>query len=129
MPVLLDSHALHWWASEPDRLSPTARRTLQNADELVLASVSWYELAWLAQHSRVTIHVPLRVWLDDLAKEVRTVATTRAIAATAVELPPSFPSDPADRVIFATAIEHRWKLVTKDERILRYKHPTKIAVW
>jgi PIN domain nuclease of toxin-antitoxin system len=127
--VLLDSHVLHWWSAEPDRLSPTATRTVTGADELAVASITWFELAWLADHERITVAVPTRAWLEQLAAEVRTVGTTPAIAATAVDLPSSFPGDPADRLIYATAVEHGWQLVTKDGRLRKHRHPRPIAVW
>jgi len=127
--VLLDTHVLHWWMAEPAKLSNVASRTLEDADELAVASVTWYELAWLAEHRRIIVAVPVRSWLDRLAAGVRTVTTTPSIAATAVSLPPTFPQDPADRVIFATAIEHGWQLVTRDRRLRCHRHPTRIAVW
>jgi PIN domain nuclease of toxin-antitoxin system len=127
--VLLDSHVLHWSSAEPERLSTAAREALVAADELAVASVTWYELAWLALHERIRITRPLLSWLDELAGQVRTVVTTPSIAATAVSLPSSFPSDPADRLIYATAIEHGWRLVTKDERLRRHRHPRDVTIW
>jgi PIN domain nuclease of toxin-antitoxin system len=127
--VLLDSHVVHWWSAEPDRLSPAATRALDNADELAVASISWFELAWLAERERIVVSVAVRSWLEDLATAVRTVGTTPAVAATAVELPVSFPGDPADRLIYATAIEYGWRLVTKDERMRDHRHPRPITVW
>ncbi len=73
--------------------------------------------------------VPTRSWLEGLAGQVRTVGTTPAIAATAVSLPASFPGDPADRIIYATAIEHGWSLVTKDQRLRRHRHPRRLTIW
>ena len=127
--VLLDSHVVHWWSAEPHRLSRPATRAIERADELAVASISWFELAWLARNERIVLSVPLRAWLDGLAEQVRTVGTTPAIAATAVTLPTSFPGDPADRLIYATAIEHGWSLVTKDERLRGHRHPRRITVW
>ena len=127
--VLLDTHVLHWSSAEPERLSTAAREALVAADELAVASVTWYELAWLALHERIRITRPLLSWLDELAGQVRTVVTTPSIAATAVSLPSSFPSDPADRLIYATAIEHGWRLVTKDDRLRLHRHPREITVW
>jgi PIN domain nuclease of toxin-antitoxin system len=91
--------------------------------------MSWFELAWLARHERIVLAVPLRSWLEGLAEQVRSVPTTPAIAAAAVSLPSSFPGDPADRLIYATAIEHGWPLVTKDQRLRRHRHPRQIALW
>ncbi|MHB2023556.1 MAG: type II toxin-antitoxin system VapC family toxin [Mycobacteriales bacterium] len=128
-PLLLDSHVLHWWSAEPERLSPAAAEALDGADELAVSAVSWYELAWLAAHQRISLAVPARAWLEELGQDVRTVAITPAIADTAVSLPPSFPGDPADRLIYATAIELGWRLVTKDRRLRGHRHPRPITVW
>lgn len=127
--VLLDSHVLHWWSAEPAKLSERATRTIESAEELAVASISWFELAWLAEHDRIVLAVPIRSWLDDLASDVRSVGTTPAIAATAAGLPSTFPGDPADRLIYATAIEQGWELVTKDPRLRRHRHPRPITIW
>jgi len=127
--VLLDTHVVHWWSAEPERVSRAATAALSEADELAIASISWFELAWLARHERIVITVPLRSWLDQLAGQIRTIAVTPAIADTAVSLPESFPGDPADRLIYATAIEHGWRLVTKDKRLRAHRHPRSLAVW
>jgi PIN domain nuclease of toxin-antitoxin system len=127
--VLLDSHVLHWWASEPERLSPGAADALTAADELAVAAISWFELAWLAQHQRIVVTVPIHSWLEQMAHQVRTAGITPAVAATAASLPGSFPGDPADRLIYATAVESGWPLVTKDERLRRHRHPRQITVW
>ncbi len=49
--------------------------------------------------------VPIPAWLDMLSAEIRTVSISSSIAHTAVTLPSSFPGDPADRLIYATAVE------------------------
>lgn len=127
--LLLDTHVLHWWSAEPDRLSATALDSISVADELAVAAITWYELAWLAQHGRISLGLPLRAWLDALVVDVRTVPLSPSIAATAVELPSSFPGDPADRLIYATAIEKGLRLVTKDRRLRSHKHPRQITLW
>jgi PIN domain nuclease of toxin-antitoxin system len=103
--VLLDSHVVHWWSAEPDRVSAAAARAMSGADELAVAAISWFELAWLARHDRITVTIPLRSWLERLSAQVRTIGITTAIADTAVSLPSTFTGDPADRLIYATAIE------------------------
>lgn len=127
--VILDTHVLHWWSAEPDRLSAAATHAVERAERLAVAAISWSELAWLVHHERVLITVPLRTWLQNLSQDVETLAITPSIAATAVELPRSFPSDPADRLIFAAAIESGATLVTKDRRMRKHPHPTPITVW
>jgi PIN domain nuclease of toxin-antitoxin system len=127
--VLLDTHVVHWWSSEPQRVSGPASEILDQADELVVAAITWFELAWLAKHERIVVDLPVRSWLSALATQVRTIGVTPAIADTAVALPSSFPGDPADRMIFATAIEHGLRLVTKDRAIRDHAHPRSVAIW
>jgi PIN domain nuclease of toxin-antitoxin system len=127
--VLLDTHVVHWWSAEPERVSKPARKALEEADEYVVAAISWYELAWLAKHERIAVNVPIRSWLQGLASQLRTIGVTPAIADTAAALPSSFPGDPADRLIYATAIEHGHELVTKDQAIHDHDGPRPVAIW
>ena len=127
--VLLDTHVVHWWSAEPARLSEPAANALAEADELAVAAISWFELAWLARHERIVLTIPIRSWLEQLAAHVRIATVTPGIADTAVALPSSFPGDPADRLIFATAVEHGWRLVTKDRRLRSHRHPRSPVLW
>jgi PIN domain nuclease of toxin-antitoxin system len=127
--LMLDSHILHWWSAEAQRVSRPAAAALREADELAVAAISWFELAWLAEHERITVTIPIRSWLEHLAAQVRTLPLTPAIAATAVSLPSSFPGDPADRLIYATAIEHGCRLVTKDRKLRMHRHPRPLTLW
>jgi PIN domain nuclease of toxin-antitoxin system len=127
--VLMDTHVVHWWSAEPDRISRPARRVLDSADELLIAAISWYELGWLAEKRRIIVDVPIRTWLEDLGAQVRTLGITPAIADTAVGLSATFPRDPTDRIVYATAIEHGVKLVTRDEAIAEHDRPRSLVVW
>lgn len=127
--VLLDTHVVHWWSAEPQRVSSPARKALDDADELAIAAISWFELAWLARNERILLNLPIRSWLEGLAAQLRTIGATPAIADTAVALPSSFPRDPADRLIYATAIENDLLLVTKDRAIRDHARRRSRAVW
>jgi PIN domain nuclease of toxin-antitoxin system len=127
--ILLDTHVLHWWSAEPAKLSKAALQVMDDADEFAVAAVSWFELAWLARHDRIAVAVPVRAWLDRLSAGVRTVGIGPAIADTAAALPSSFPGDQADRLIYATAIERGWRLITKDRRMRRHASAESVAVW
>jgi PIN domain nuclease of toxin-antitoxin system len=120
---------LQWWSAEAERLSRQAADAIEAADELAVASISWFELAWLAEHQRILVSVPVRAWLAQLTELVRTVVISPAVAATAAGLPASFPGDPADRLIYATALEHGWQLVTKDQRMRRHQQARTVAIW
>lgn len=127
--VLLDTHVVHWWSAEPQRVSAKAQDALEAADELAVAAITWYELAWLARRERIVVSVPIRTWLQGLSAQVRTIPMTPAVADGAASLPASFPGDPADRLIYATAIEHGLGLVSKDRRIRDHAHVAAAVVW
>lgn len=94
-----------------------------------MAAVSWFELAWLAKHERIVVSLPILSWLERLAAQLRTLPLTPRIADSAVSLPASFPGDPADRLIYATAIEHGLRLVTKDRKLRDHRHPRPVTLW
>jgi PIN domain nuclease of toxin-antitoxin system len=127
--ILLDTHVVHWWSAEPHRLSRAATDAVEAADELAVAAITWFELAWLAANDRIVVGIPVRSWLAGLSAQLRTVALTPEVAVTATTLGTPFPGDPADRLIYATAIEHGCQLVTKDGGLRRYRHPRPITVW
>ena len=127
--VLLDTHAVHWASAEPERLSAAAARAVDGADQLAVASVTWYELAWLALNGRIVPQRPVGAWLDDLARSLITVPLTPAIAVTACSLPGPFSGDPADRQVYATASNLGWTLVSKDRRMRDYAAGEVEVVW
>lgn len=129
MTLLLDTHVVQWMTAEPDRLSPAAAEAIDGADELAVAAITWYELAWLVRHGRILLDIPVRTWFDELSRDLRTLPITPAIAETGVALSESFPGDPADRLIYATAIEHGLRLVSKDGRMRSHPYPRPIVVW
>lgn len=127
--VVLDSHVVHWWSAEPDRISAAASTAISDADELAVADISWFELAWLARHERIVVTIPIAAWLQRLAAQVRSIPVTPAIASAAVALPSTFPGDPADRLIYASAMENGWRLITKDRKLRTHRHPRPITLW
>lgn len=127
--IVLDTHVLHWWTAEPDRLSTTAVAAIEAADELAVAAITWYELAWLAHRGRIAVGIPVRSWVGSLSRDVTTVPLTAEIAEAAAALPSTFTGDPADRLIYATALETGVQLVTKDQRLRSHPQPRPITVW
>ena len=127
--VVLDTHVLHRWSAEPERLSGAAVEAVEAADELVVSGITWWELAWLATHGRIEVETPLDAWLDGLSDQVRTAGVTSLSARLAAQLPPTFPGDPADRLIWATARASGTALVSKDRRVRAYGDPAVDVVW
>lgn len=127
--LLLDTHVVHWAAAEPDRLSAAAARAICEADNLAIASVTWYELAWLANRGRIVPRQPVAQWLDELSRSLLTIPLTPAIALAAVSLPRTFDGDPADRQIYATAATSGWSVVSKDLRLRGFTDGDAEVIW
>jgi PIN domain nuclease of toxin-antitoxin system len=127
--LLLDTHVVYWLAVEPDRVSALASQEIDAADELAVASITWYELARLVERGRVDAGMPLLRWLQGLASGVRSVGLTPSIATHASRLPAAFLGDPSDRIIIATGIEHGWRIVSKDRRMHEHAALTAGVIW
>lgn len=118
--ILLDTHVLLWLANEPERLSKTARDTIADARRtggIAVATMTLWELAWIAENHRVVISGSVEKFVRETVSPVIVKPMTPEIVAVAVHLPSSFPKDPADRAITATAIAEDMQLVTADQRI------------
>ena len=120
--ILIDTQAVLWLATRPQRLSRRARLAVQRIGTrggLAIASVTLMELArCVAEGETRPTGTPLE-WLRDFVEEsaLAIVELSVDIAVVAAHLPASFPSDPFDRLIAATAIVERIPLVTADARI------------
>lgn len=120
--ILLDTHAWIWVASEPERLSRRAASDVRRAVRsggLAIASISLWETAMLIAQGRLTIMGPSEGVIRELLEKTRVTVReiTPAIAALSIQFPESFPKDPADRLIAATARAESLPVVTKDDKI------------
>lgn len=117
--TVVDTHAWIWWLSEPVRLGARARRTLDGAKRIGVPAICCLEVAVLASRGRMTLDRPLLEWLHDAlaVPRVDLLPLSPAVAVKAAALPASFPGDPADRLIVATAQIESAPLVTRDDRI------------
>ena len=130
--ILLDTHVLVWMVSDSSQLSRDAARELRKAErsgELAIASITLWELALLHHRGRLrtsgTIESSIRLILE--SSHVRVFEVTPEIAALATMFPETYPKDPADRLIGATARALGLTLVTQDERIR--SSPLVRSVW
>ncbi len=109
-------------ASDPKRLTAEAREAIRHARQstgVAIATITLWELAWLAQNGRIQILSSVESFVRETVARVILRPVTPEIAAVAVRLPPAYPKDPADRLIGSTAIVEGMPLVTADEQIRR----------
>src|SRR5438876_6986583 len=107
-------------ASDPKRLSKRAYQAIREAKVatgVIVASITLWELAWLAENRRIQVTGSVESFVRDTVSRVIVRPMTPEIVAQAVRLPDDFPRDPADRVITSSAIVDGIPLVTADERI------------
>jgi PIN domain nuclease of toxin-antitoxin system len=122
--ILLDTHVLLWMASEPKRLSAKARDAIRNARQnsgVAIATITLWELAWLAQNGRIQVLSSVETFVRETVARVILKPITPEIAAVAARLPAEYPKDPADRLIGSTAIAEGMPLITADQQIRRSK--------
>jgi PIN domain nuclease of toxin-antitoxin system len=123
-PLLLDTHAWVWWASGSRELPARVRRQVQAAfaeARLWVSSISAWEVALLVQRGRLVLRLSVREWVArcESLSGLQFMPVDNAIELRAVELT-GLHSDPADRLIVATAERLGAALVTRDERLRAY---------
>ena len=88
---------------------------IENADEVVVSTISCFEMAWLVRHGRIELDVGLDEWFAEVeaSQAVRYLPVTAEIARRAVDLPEHH-RDPQDRIIIATALQENAQLISFD---------------
>ena len=125
MSYLIDTHALIWSAEGSRQLGKAARATIERerlSDRAGVSAITPWEIALLVEKGRLQLAMELGAWIRTvlLAPGIDLMPIEPAIAIDSVRLPGNFHSDPADRLIIATA--RRWgaPLLTADNAILAY---------
>jgi len=120
MTLLIDTHVLIWWLTEPTRLSPICLDRLGSAEASVLVSaVSAYEIEFKRGADPLLQRLPL-----DLASAVfaegfdwRSIEPEDAIIAGRL---PRHHRDPWDRLLIAQALRSQCPIMTKDAAFSAY---------
>ena len=124
--VVADTHAVVWFLEEDQQLSAAAARRLDACDEHGAIYVSAYtlvEVRYLVEKGelRPDQETQLFAAVDDPDAAIEAVPVTVGIVRRLPAVPRQTLTDPADRLIVATAMELGLPLVTRDRKIRRSK--------
>jgi len=118
--IILDTHAWLWWLAAPERLSRPAEQAIERASRIGISTLSAWEVAMLALRGRISLDREVSLWVRQALKDerVESLAPSADVAVSAGLLDAqSFPGDPVDRLIYATARSTGATLITRDAAI------------
>ena len=119
--ILLDTHVVVWLASGDPRLSAPAQTAIDEARRavrgLAISDFTLFELSSLFRKKQFTLITSPDAFLAEVERNFVVLPITANIALQAFALPASYPKDPADRIIGATALIEDIPLLTADAQI------------
>jgi PIN domain nuclease of toxin-antitoxin system len=129
--ILLDTHVVVWLAFDQEQISKKARDAIddarKNADGLAISDITLLELATLVSKGRIRLDISLESFLQEIEARFIVLPISGRACARITGLPASYPKDPADRIIGATALVEGLCLLTADRQIRRSR--TVQTIW
>ena len=126
MKLLLDTHALVWALTAPDRLTSRGRDLLTDQDNRVLVStVCAYEIEFKRQRSPELAMLPADLDEGVALMDFEWLPILSGHAAMAGRLP-RLHGDPFDRMMVAQGLAEQALIVSSDPALARYGGP---VVW
>ncbi len=127
--TLLDTCVLLWLAADTAAISTRAAELIRNTPEgLFVSAISAFEVGQKAAAGKLLLPRPVDAWFAAMLQwhGLHEIPVSGVIAARATLLP-AIHRDPFDRILVATAQEHRLKLLTPDATMAKY--PNLAVVW
>ena len=122
--TLLDTHVLVRYLMGDKKLGRRAVASIDKAlpdDEVFVSAISFWEVAMLVERRRLDLDMTVAAFRTlSLRHGIHEEALDGELGIAAAELPDSH-TDPADRMLVATAILRGLTLVTADDMLLNWK--------
>jgi PIN domain nuclease of toxin-antitoxin system len=119
--VLVDTHVVVWLAFEEEKVSKAARHAIRmarrEAQGTAICDFTLLELAMLLGRGRIQVGQGLESFLQDVESRFVTLPITAKVCAQSIHFPATYPKDPGDRLIGATALVNGIPLITADRAI------------
>jgi PIN domain nuclease of toxin-antitoxin system len=124
LKLLLDTHVLLWAAGQADRLSPAARKLLNDPqNELIFSAASFWEISIKCGLGRDDFQVDSRILRRALLDNGYTELPITSEHAVAIDSLPPIHRDPFDRLLIAQSIIEGITLLTADSQVAQYPAP------
>lgn len=119
--MLLDTCALLWLAAGDDRLSRTVVEKIDTSISVAVSAISAFEVGVKTVKRKLSLPLPAPEWWRRIIEHhhLSVLKVSDEIFLKAALLP-QIHSDPADRIILATALIHDLTVVTADPVFERY---------
>lgn len=128
MKLLLDTHLLLWAAGQPNRLTATARKLIDNpAHDLLFSSASIWEVAIKRGLGLSDFQVDPRLLRRGLLDNGYGELPIRSEHVIAIGALPPIHKEPFDRLLVAQASVEGIMLLTADAVVARYPGPVRIV--
>lgn len=123
--VMLDTHAWIWLVQGSDELNQSTIELIERvriSGRVLISAISLWEIARLTSLGRIKLGIETLEWFKKAIalSGVQLENITPDIAVESCNLPGTLHSDPADRIIVATARHAEATLITRDAKILQY---------
>ena len=121
MKFLVDTHLLIWAATDPDKLSATAKSYIaEESNQLFFSSASIWETSIKAGLGKSNFTLNPSLFYKSLLKNHYIEIKVSSLHATGVSKLPQIHRDPFDRLFISTARWENMTLLTNDDRLSSY---------
>lgn len=119
--IVLDTSALLYWTLDPAQLSPNAEQAIDQAERILISSISVWEIALKVKRGKLKIPLTISDYVERLHRlyglEILPVDVQTWLDN--LDLPWDH-RDPTDRTIVALAVRSGCPLITSDSVIAEY---------